>query len=78
MAAALGEFDAAIADYNSALVFDPEMAEAYLNRGLARAAHTDSASRRAAIEDLKLYQVQSSGEDRAEVDRILRKLESQR
>lgn len=76
--AALGEFDAAIADYNSALVFDPDMAEAYLNRGLARAARPDAASRRAAIEDLKLYQVQSNGEDRAEVERILRKLENQR
>ncbi|MFN8377944.1 MAG: tetratricopeptide repeat protein [Anaerolineae bacterium] len=76
--AAMGEFDAAIADYNAALAFDPEMAEAYLNRGLARAARADAASRRAAIEDLKLYQVQSTGEDRAEVERILRKLESQR
>jgi len=76
--AALGEFDAAIADYNAALAFDPDLAEAYLNRGLARAAHSDSASRRAAIEDLKLYLVQSSGEDRAEVERILRKLEGRR
>ncbi|MBL8144939.1 MAG: tetratricopeptide repeat protein [Anaerolineae bacterium] len=76
--AALGEFDAAIADYNAALAFDPDMAEAYLNRGLARAAHSGSASRRAAIEDLKLYLVQSSGDDRAEVERILRKLESKR
>lgn len=76
--AALREFDAAIADYNSALVFDPEMSDAYLNRGLARAARPDAASRRAAIEDLKLYQVQSTGEDRAEVERILRKLEKQK
>ena len=32
----------------------------------------------AAIEDLKLYLVQSSGDDRAEVERILRKLEGRR
>ena len=76
--AALSEFDAAIADYNAALAFDPDLAEAYLNRGLARAAHADSASRRAAIEDLKLYLVQSSGDDRAEVEQILRKLEGRR
>ena len=76
--AALGKFDDAIADYNAALAFDPALAEAYLNRGLARAARKDDASRRAAIEDLKHYQVQSTGEDRAEVDRILRTLESRR
>ena len=76
--AALREFDAAIADYNAALAFEPDLAEAYLNRGLARAARPDAASRRAAIEDLKLYQVQSTGEDRTEVERILHKLEHQR
>jgi tetratricopeptide (TPR) repeat protein len=73
--AALREFDAAIADYNAALAFEPNLAEAYLNRGLARAARPDPTSRRAAIEDLKLYLVQSSGDDRAEVERIIRKLE---
>lgn len=76
--AALSEFDEAIADYNAALALEPDLAEAYLNRGLARAARPDSASRRAAIEDLKLYQVQSTGEDRAEVERILLKLEGKK
>ena len=60
------------------LAFERGLAEAYLNRGLARAARPDAASRRAAIEDLKLYQVQSTGEDRTEVERILHKLEHQR
>lgn len=75
--AALNDFDAAIADYNAALRIDPELADAYLNRGLARAAKHQPAATRAAIEDLKLYLVQTPGDDRAEIERILRVLEHQ-
>ncbi len=76
--AALEDFDAAIADYNAALKLEPAMADAYLNRGLAHAAQRTPEAIRAAIEDLQHYQVQSSGEDRAEVERILRVLENHR
>ena len=57
---------------------EPDLAEAYLNRGLARAARPDAASRRAAIEDLKSMRCHATGEDRTEVERILSKLEKQR
>jgi tetratricopeptide (TPR) repeat protein len=76
--AALNQFHAAIADYNAALRLQPDMAEAYLNRGLAHAALRQPAETRAAIEDLQLYMVQSSGDDRAEVELILRALQKQR
>jgi tetratricopeptide (TPR) repeat protein len=76
--AALNQFHAAIADYNAALRLQPDMAEAYLNRGLAHAALRQPAETRAAIEDLQLYMVQSSGDDRAEVESILRALQKQR
>ncbi|HYO88331.1 MAG TPA: tetratricopeptide repeat protein [Candidatus Limnocylindrales bacterium] len=76
--AALEDFSAAISDYNAALAIEPHMAEAYLNRGLAHAALRNPEGTRAAVEDLQLYLVQSTGDDRAEVERILRALQKQR
>lgn len=76
--AALKDFAAAIADYNDALKRQPDMADAYLNRGLAQAALRQPGATRAAIEDLQHYLVQSSGDDRAEVERILRVLQKPR
>jgi tetratricopeptide (TPR) repeat protein len=76
--AALEDFSAAISDYNAALAIEPHMAEAYLNRGLAHAALRNPEATRAAVEDLQLYLVQSTGDDRAEVERILRALQKQR
>ena len=38
----MGDFRAAIADYNEAILRDPEFAEAYFNRGLARLSQGDA------------------------------------